>query len=312
MSGVGADDVTDAVAAEVGPLLEGLVEDMGDDLGRDPAVPELLEVLSWALGSVDPALLSETATGVTIEPATAKAVRGGKLVDDTGEVAELGDAAFADALEVVVDVVKRLLDAMGSRPSPQDVCDVLAAALRSINEGVAGASAELKGLKARLPKGRTKRTKAEVGDVVAIPLGKDAWAKAVVVARNQFGVALGLLNGAGPLRPHPAGSEVEVDPQPVYTGESLIIDGDWKVIGHDDALRQRFPADPEIFHRQYPDNPNPQLGPFGSAETPDGALRPVTEEEALRVGLLDGSYRQHLSPQILRDILAERHGDATG
>jgi hypothetical protein len=146
---------------------------------------------------------------------------------------------------------------------------------------------EIGGLTVETPRKRVAKPKP--GDVVAIPAAAGGYRPAVVLARNRFGTALGLFTGISPngqvgrLRSAPG--------QPVYTDESLIKDGTWPVVDHDESLLELFPADPPIYHR--PNAwPGIDTGEFGAAETADGTMTPISEDEAGELGLTDGTYRQ--------------------
>jgi hypothetical protein len=52
----------------------------------------------------------------------------------------------------------------------------------------------------------------------------------------------------------------------------------------------------------------PETGPFGSAETPSGERRDLTEEEAEEIGLTDGSYSEFQPPEVVPEYLAQRQG----
>jgi hypothetical protein len=60
-----------------------------------------------------------------------------------------------------------------------------------------------------------------------------------------------------------------------------------------------FPGEPEIFHRPKPG------APFGRGETARGKLRDLTREEAEKLGLLSGRYRQTYTCEFLEKQLPD-------
>jgi len=181
--------------------------------------------------------------------------------------------------------------------------DEIAATLYELGEdGLADHSASM--IRFTVRRARKRQARPTAGDVVAIPVGEDSWAFAIVVAQNRFGLAVGLLRHRGPLGLPPA--TVEVDPLPLYTDDSAVREGRWKVVGRHPSLLDRFPVAPEIYHRPWPDQPDPALGPHGAGETPDGTLRRLSEAEAQAIGLADNTYQQTMFPATVEANLAAR------
>ncbi|GCE44094.1 hypothetical protein Rhow_008392 [Rhodococcus wratislaviensis] len=140
-----------------------------------------------------------------------------------------------------------------------------------------------------------------MGDILAIPAADGAFFLAAVVARNNFGTALGLFDGTYPAKPVSASQHPPVVPVPVYVDDEAVVSGRWPIIGHDDGLRELFPTDPEIFHPPRADRP--ALGPYGAGETVDGHLRQLSEEEAREAGLFDPDFTQGYLWEYLEDRL---------
>lgn len=205
------------------------------------------------------------------------------------------------AADLASDAVAALAR-VGGHPSAQDV-------LRLLHDGLArGRESHL----VQLPddsagpwkiraRGKKSRKRTRVGDVVAVPVGPGRYRHAIVVAKNNFGTALGILDGPGPL--HPTAPLRSAALKPVFVGEESIANGSWPIVGHDEKLLELFDRDPEIFHRNNPNLPDPAIGPFGSGETALGRMRELSEAEATEIGLLDGSYHQFLMPQEFEGFL---------
>jgi hypothetical protein len=197
-------------------------------------------------------------------------------------VAELNDAVFA----VAGAAVGRMLDALstpdGHAPAPGELADALLDAVRQPDLRLADISGEK--IVAVTAAGRKARRPAP-GDVVAVPLAGGGFRLCVVITQNQFGTAFGFFTGVSR-----RGLVSDVDPsgfeaRPVYSDDQCVRNGGWQIVGHDESLLPLFPASPERF---YP--PGDLTGPFGAAETPDGRLRNLTEEEAREVGVLASDY----------------------
>lgn len=116
---------------------------------------------------------------------------------------------------------------------------------------------------------------------MAVPAASGGLHLAGILAKNRFGVAFGFFTRRWPALRMPLGLAKEsVLSHAVYAGDRLIMAGRWIIVGHDEALCQLFPSNPEIYHR------------MGMVETADGVTRSVPDQELERVGVLDGSYSQ--------------------
>lgn len=150
-----------------------------------------------------------------------------------------------------------------------------------------------------------RRAPWHVGDVLAVPVGS-GYRLAVVLPRTSFGWAVGVLQGTHRFPPTGSIDSPRVDTW-FYTEHGEYLSGRWLKVGSDKGLVQMFPKVLERFHYR------PVIVPlhmanasFGFAEDPDGGLRVLDKQEAERLGLLDGSYRQsHLSSDVAR-FLGER------
>jgi hypothetical protein len=256
-----------------------VVAEMADELGGPPSLAEFLEVLSWSVPVGSDAVDLDQPLRFAVTLAGRKPYRS----DTPSRVGDLDDNVFEEAREE--------LNAMAAQAdTPVDAKALAALLLAELRSGRVILSDvepdEIRGLVVETPKKRVAKTTP--GDVVAIPAAAGGYYPAVVLAKNRFGTALGMFHGISPngqvgrLRDAPRGY--------VYTEESLIKNGTWPVVDHDDSLRELFPADPPIYHR--PNAwPDVDTGEHGAAETADGTLTPISQEKARELGLTDGSYR---------------------
>ena len=212
----------------------------------------------------------------------------------------MNDNTFVIASDFVVQLTDAFKEEEKRPPALAEFCRLLQAGFERAEGVVEKPPLPLK-IKAEVRKKKTIACK--VGDLVAIPAQNREFFMALVLAKNQFGVALGFFQGTSIIRSISIHSHPPIEPHPIYTGEEFIETGRWRIIGHDDALLSLFPAEPEIYHYQYQDKPRPGIGPYGSGETISGRLRPLTKEEAEDLGLLTGTYRAVYLPDLLEEYL---------
>jgi cell wall-associated NlpC family hydrolase len=284
--------VTDAGFAEV-------AAEMADELGGPPTLAEFLEVLGWSVP------MNSDATDDTLtQPLrlTAK-IAGGRAYrsDSPSRVGDLDDNVFEEAREHLNALAER---AQAEDGAPVDGKRLAVAVLEELRGGrVILADVEpddIRGLAVETPKKRVAKPKP--GDVVAIPAAAGGYHVGVVLGRNRFGTALGLFAGTSPNGR--VGRLRDTPRRHVYTEESLIKNGVWSIVDHDDSLRELFPADPPIYHRPN-STPGVDTGEFGAAETADGTLTPISQDEAREIGITDRTYRATAHAAFLQKQLDE-------
>jgi hypothetical protein len=255
--------------------LTELAEAIEDTLGRPPTLAELPEVLGWAARPL-------TGTRPTITPK----VRGKASTEN--QAAELPDHVHDTAAELVNAVTKDV----------RKLGDIVLAGLKQAGEGVLSDvdPADITAIKIDKPTG-PKRPKP--GDLFGIPVDDHRVVPAVVITKNDFGLALGLF-GEPVEPPVSLNARTPIRKRPVYTDQERIADGSWPSLGHDTKLLKLFPADPEMYYPPRNDIPGMDYGPHGTAESPDGSTRDLTEQEAREIGVLDPGYQQIWSPDDLQ------------
>jgi len=206
---------------------------------------------------------------------------------------DLDDHIWIEATNTVVEFGEELERALGRKPTCDEYCLFLTRALqgthRDLFSDVATASVvELKPVFAKVPQ------KILPGTVIGVPSGEgDAFA-VLYLTSNTFGHAFGILKGR--FRHLRTNSRFEASQSHVYSSLRPVREGRWKLLGIRPDLISMFPSDPEIYHRKSGRNlENPSIGPFGSAETANGELRNLSQEEADSVGLSSGEYSQVLT-----------------
>jgi hypothetical protein len=285
-------------------LAEGLAlisSDAADAFGGEPTLGELLEIIGWAFPDGSDAIDGSFAMPLRFKVGMKANKR--YAFPAASRVGELGDAVFADTTDLLNDLLAQLDRASQGPVSRGVFSSALLGILRTGRVPLADVAeaGDIRTLTIDAPKSAVRLS---VGDVLAIPAASGGHRVAVVLARNGFGTALGLLRGVNRL-PRTASAHVVPKPYPVYTDEQLVKSGVWKVIGHDESLLGLFPAEPEIYHKPRRRPGVDDTGEFGAAETADGRLRFIGSEEARNVGLADGSYRQTVLGEFLQRQLDE-------
>lgn len=261
--------------------LAGVAADFAEEAGGGPTLAEFLEVVGWSIPADSdlPVPLRFKAT-----------LKGNKRYEstETSRVPELNDHVFEDVRSVLANVDIPLADAL----------------LEAIQSGRIPLT-DVNGEDVRKLTVDAKRaTKPKPGDVIGIPAGEGGYRLAVVLGQNSFGTAIGLFDGVSAQGRLEQAIRDNPRKHPVYTEESLIKDGTWKILGHDDGLTSLFPSDPPIYHKAGA-FPGVDTGEFGAAETADGDMRMLSQAEASEVGLLDGTYRQVYPAAYLQKVLDE-------
>lgn len=294
-----------ALAAEG---IREVADEFADELERRPTSGELFEILTWALKSGGEERLSDTHPSnlVALRPRLRKgATRADSSTEDVTDsaVAELNDAVFVAASDFLSQLTDAFKSDTGHPPTLSDLCDLLVEGLHQCGEQLLSdvAPAQVTGVRPEVRK--RKRITPKIGDVVAIPAKNGEYFIAVVLTKNVFGTAFGFFEGTSAIKPVSKNSHPPIKPHPVYSDDERIAGGSWKIIGHDEDLLTLFPPEPEVYHYQHEDDPDPLVGPYGSGETASGLLRALTKEEAAELGLLTGEYRQTYMSETLENYL---------
>jgi hypothetical protein len=284
---------------EGGQELDRVVRTLGKEVGAVPALGELLEVLGFSIPTRD-----EFFDGVSVPLRLSAKVKGGRryIYDRKSRIAELNDAVFVESSTFFSFLAERsrLVGKHGTTNAELAswIYQAMIDSGASFEDIESGRVISLEAEMAR------KVIKPKRGDVVAIPGKVDSYTIAVIVTRNRFGTALGLLRGKSRFPRLPsAGRRRQLRGRVVYTDDQLIAGGTWPIVDHVDQLLSLFPEDPEIYHAPGFSWPGVELGEFGSAESSSGDMRKVDQMEAGEMGLLDGSYRQVYVSEHLQDLL---------
>ncbi|MEU9829336.1 hypothetical protein [Micromonospora chersina] len=275
-----------------------------EDAGRAPYLVELLEILREGARTLpDDALADGHPDEIVsfVERPRARA-------RNTGVLGGLNDGPFVAASDAFNHWWRI---GSGGPITLVDLAAVVLEALRYVGSALLDSS-EVARLTAITPKRRRAKARARIGDIIAMPTGNHDYHLVVLVCRNRFGAAFGLIRGRYPLRNPTVGLTAAAAGIVRYCDEEAISTGRWRIVGHDNQLLDCFPADPEIYHPPEPLLDGlPTVGEFGSGETATGQLRDLTATEALAIDLT-GSYEQvylheHFEPAIA-EIIAPHSG----
>ncbi|MEJ3748634.1 hypothetical protein WEI85_35805 [Actinomycetes bacterium KLBMP 9797] len=267
-----------------------------EDIGRAPRLGELLEILPWGVRT----LPGEALVDAHPDEIVGFVPRPGARARDTSVVGELNDSPFV----LAADAFNDWWQAGSGKPiTVADLAEAVLEALRQIGTIVQDPT-QLARLTAVTPTLRRAKARARVGDIISVPAGRLDQHLVVILCRNRFGTAFGLIRGRYPLRRPATELDAAATGIAVYCDEHAITSRRWRIVGHDDRLLGRFPTDPEIYHRPQPPFPGmPPVGEFGSAETASGPLRDLTAAEAHAIDL-DGSYQQVYLHDQFEEVIA--------
>lgn len=269
-----------------------------DEIGSNPTLGELLDVIGWSI----PVSHDQLDDVVALPLKFKVRLRGGKSykAPRSTRIDDLNDSTFVAAADLLAFLIENVHATNEGTVSLPILVSCTASAVQAANltlEDVSSSAVESMTIAA----GRQKKRPAH-GDIVAIPARTGGYHLAVVVGRDRFGTAFGLLRGTFNPPRIPKVTSRALRRKPIYSDDQLIATGVWKVVGHDEELISSFSA-PEIYHRPDMQIPGVNLGEFGAAETPLGELRLIGRDEAQEIGLLDGRYRQTYLSEYLQDLL---------
>jgi hypothetical protein len=287
---------TDATWTSAVQCLNGMISEFTTEIGSPPTLGEFLEILGMSAPVNSPAIEP------VLLPLHFEVKLSGKRRYEPGvsRVASLNDATFVNASSLLLAIGERIVAQHERSASPTDLASGVLTLLRSANVSLADVQVdELLSITARARKGQ----RPTAGDIIAIPLQRGGFRLAAILAINRFGVGLGLFEREVEVLRIDRELRENAIGRAVYTDDQLIADGTWRVVRHDGSVLSLFPHEPEIYHSPNIAFPGIDLGAFGAAETPTGAMRKIGEDEARRVGLLDNTYQQvYLSSDLNEQI----------
>jgi hypothetical protein len=284
-------------------MLQRVVRAFAEEADSEPALGEFLQILGWSVPTGNQHM------GASPVPLPFKVkVTGNRSyrVKPSNRVSGLNDKTFVEAAELQGFLVDRASTVTGQDISPAELAGCLVQLLQVAQHRFADISSnDVVELTVDVPK---RPAKVKVGDVVAIPADGEGYHLAVVVARDNWGVAVGLLKGVHSTPRMGSADQYEARHVPLYPGESLIKDGTWPIVGHDEDLLALFPDPPELYFGAKNDFGDDN-GEYGAAGTVAGAKRFISKEEAERVGLLNGTYQQFYFGEQFQQKLNAGHFD---
>jgi hypothetical protein len=272
--------------AEASKLVSRVFEAFADEQDGAPTFGEFLEILGWSVPD------NNEFMGASPIPLVFKAkVKGNKRykAEPSDRVAGLNDNTFNEATDVLAFLVERAGSARGQEVSPADLAGHVLQVLRAGDVSFADiSSGDVVDLTVDVPK---RIPKPKVGDVVAIPAAEPGYHLAVVLADDQIGLALGLLQGVVAKPRVGRADQYQARHIPIYTDARSIANGTWRIVGHNDELLALFPDPPELYWDAVTAFGD-RFGDYGAAGRQDSPKRLISKEEAEAVGVLDGTYRQ--------------------
>ncbi|GAA1848694.1 hypothetical protein [Asanoa iriomotensis] len=273
--------------------VELMLEFFEDELDGPPTLGEFLEILNFSTPS---------GRGLPRSLRLRATVKGGRryVMNRASRVADLNDAVFVEAAELLVSLVDSRLSNGGQELTGGGLASAL---LQVVHESGVSFADLPAGEVVALDADKSRTIRAVAGDVVAVPGRNGGYHLGVVIMRSRFGTAIGFLRGTSAVPRLDSSSHRQPRVRPLYTDDRAIADGTWPIVGHDEDLRALFPDQPEIYHAPGQPWSPVDLGEFGSAESPSGTLRPITRQEADEVGLLANGFSQTYPSEHLQELL---------
>lgn len=256
-------------------VARALCDAFKDELDREPTLGEYLDVLHAGAREYYSSQVSFNAS-----------LTGGRRYRPTTEsrAGELNDAAFVDAVDLLQSV-----DPEGAQRG-DPLADLGAPILAALRGGhVDLADVPLDDVSKISVVAKVAKKRATIGDVIAVQSRLGGYYLGVALERNRWGLAISFFASRVPVPRIPVWG---VAGTVIHTDEESIRDGSWKIIANMPDLVAQFPTPATIYHDGVVKAPGIDYGEFGLAEDSAGGLRKVDREEASRVGLLDGTYRQ--------------------
>ncbi|MGW7439595.1 hypothetical protein [Streptomyces sp. NPDC054849] len=269
--------------------LTAVLLELSEQIDSPPSLSEFLELLEWS------------SDDIYSGPLQFEATLAGRIItseSNQSRVPELGDSLFSD----VASILSGLIKGSERHITPTELANILLIFINDqadhLMDVTSGDVTSLSVVPAE------SAAEVTVGDVLGIPAADGGWYATIAVARNRFGLALGLFQGRFESRPSMHPEDFTPYRFPIYTDDAMVSNGSWYVVGHDDALLSHFPPEPEIYHS--PGFwPGIDFGEFGAAEDPSGGIRLIGGEEARAVGLTDGTYQHSYMSEFLSQSLSE-------
>lgn len=273
---------------QLGELFDQVAEELESSLDRPPTLIEFMAVMIAACQSTTLDLFSdgEAVNLVAIElPVSAGNKKTQVDMSVLHKIPDLADAVYVATFDYLVQASSGLDVAAGRQPSAAELFSLTSQIYQS-----RGPQPEISSENVDVLYRHSKRSRYRVGDIVAVPAEQGLFFFLIIVQMNRFGVGFGLFKNRHTIQLAGHLEQVENRPFPIYSDGRLIKSGRWKIVGHREDLLGRFVGNGEIYHSKALNQDIPEIGPFGSAEDVDGALRSLTHSEAAEIGLFSGAY----------------------
>jgi len=225
---------------------------------------------------------------------------------DSGCLDELSDDCVSLAVENVAELCNAIEQELGQAPTLRGICEVLAYAIACLRDD-AISDANPSAVTTLVAK-KASRTKVDTrpGSLFAVPAPEGTFFFVVLITRNRFGWAFGVLRHVATSSHYRPTPDSQVLRYPIYSGGRFVANGRWRRVGYVPELLLSFPREPEIYHSKNDSHADECIGPYGSAENAHNELRAVSKKEAEDVGLLSGEYRQGMLEEQFEKFLARR------
>ena len=288
------------IVTELNEIFEAFTEEME----RKIQVKEFFCLILWSVKniSIEPYNYI-TATSVeeirVVMKAQSLKINISEILDQLGE---LNDNCFVTTSDFISALIKENLQSDDYEITIKSVFHLIIIALHKFDTTPFEDYDKLEIQKVDIKFVSKKKIRIKQGDVITIPLSDTTFAIAIMIEKTSFGTGYGIFNKRYSSFSFKQLVSDEVLKYQLFTVDTPVQEGVWKIMFNDKNLLNRFPKTLEKFH-------SPLLfdsaKPYGLGETSDGTLRKLSKEEAEEIGILSKDFDQVLLPEELKDFLNE-------
>jgi len=205
----------------------------------------------------------------------------------SNKISNLGDGIFSAAATFLVEISCLVQEHTEKLPTLRDFCLILIKSMNHYEMSLFRGYSDIKSDSKKI-----RKIILSPGDIVLVPSDNHLYFILAFLTTNQFGLAYGVFRRKFKELDININriTELSIRKYPVYSGNQFIANGNWRIIGNNPKVLSLFHKNPEIFHNKQYHKDNEDIDPFGSGESPDGTLRDLTQQEAVKIGLFTENY----------------------
>ena len=281
--------------------LDEIFEAFNEELDRKPRLSEFFSLILWSIRNDVTELFDENAEGIKMKTKSGVVrIQYNETMDHLGD---LNDNCFTASAEAIARLSKEMNQGKGSKVKVLNLLESIVQILKTNPTGYFEDFNQKDIEKIDVLISKQKKIRPKKGDVIAIPLSANLFAACIFITKTSFGSALGIFNKKyHRIIPNEL-KDAPVLNFPIFTTDSSIETGDWKILFNDPGLLAHFPENPERYHSPLLTE---QAKPYGLAETSDGQLRKLSRQESESIGISEAGFEQVLTPEEVDNYLAKK------